>query len=723
MRHLAVALSFALPSVAQGVIRLDGPDLLAVGAFDPGRDRLVLFSGDGGTWELANGVFLARPVVGGPSGRRGAVMVYDDGRRRVVLFGGREPGSSVLLNDSWTWDGAAWARVQTTASPPGREWAGGAFDTRRNRFVLFGGGGSAPSNDTWEFDGSNWQNRQPTTAPVHGGGTPRMAFDSSRGLTVMVTPSGLLGTAMATWEWNGVDWRNRPVGGPWPTTRQNAGLTYDPIRRVTVLSGGTDSSGQWWEWNGYSWRLATTVADPVRQGHVAWYDPQRAQTRMFGGFPPFGASGQGPWRTDVWAFDGNSVTRVHGDLRPSARYGQWLSGDPVAGEAVFFSGFQNVGSPDDTWIFDGNGWRSPILATMPSARSYPAAAFDLTQRRHWLFGGYGGSALLVLDDLWRFENGAWTAVPAAVRPPARAAAGMAHDLTRNRLVLFGGRDTQVFRNDTWEWSGTAWTQIVAGVAPVPRESPGLTFDLGRNRVVLFGGRNGATAQDQFDDTWEYDGAQWTRITVPQSPPPLLSPSLQYDIGRFESWLVGHVFNGPGQIDLHLWRYDGTRWTPIATQVGTTVSSANLALGLVGQRLTMFDGQGVSEWQLGLSAQAVAYGAACGTPATTLSARTRPRLGTSAFGLETMARMGELVVFGLGFQQGSLPLGNGCSLLLGNLDASLAAIPGGSGFTAIALPLPGGSAWFGASIFAQAVVFDPAAGSLRTTQGLRCDLGN
>ena len=54
-------------------------------------------------------------TVPGPDPRSVHAMAYDAKRERVVLFGGGGPGGPGLYNsfaDVWEWDGAAWARCR-----------------------------------------------------------------------------------------------------------------------------------------------------------------------------------------------------------------------------------------------------------------------------------------------------------------------------------------------------------------------------------------------------------------------------------------------------------------------------------------------------------------------------------------------------------------------------------------------------------------------------------
>jgi hypothetical protein len=87
-----------------------------------------------------------------PSARSALSMAYDSDLQRVVLFGGLQTGTSSQLDDTWEWDGVAWANVSSTPSPAGGNSRAMAFDSRRGRMVLFGGyaNNSPYFTDTWE---------------------------------------------------------------------------------------------------------------------------------------------------------------------------------------------------------------------------------------------------------------------------------------------------------------------------------------------------------------------------------------------------------------------------------------------------------------------------------------------------------------------------------------------------------------------------------------------
>jgi hypothetical protein len=64
-------------------------------------------------------------------------MEYDPVRGLVVLIGGFD---NHFLDDVWEYNGATWTpRTPQSTVPAGREGAGCAWDSARNRVVLCGG--------------------------------------------------------------------------------------------------------------------------------------------------------------------------------------------------------------------------------------------------------------------------------------------------------------------------------------------------------------------------------------------------------------------------------------------------------------------------------------------------------------------------------------------------------------------------------------------------------
>jgi hypothetical protein len=106
-------------------------------------------------------------------------------------------------------------------------------------------------------------------------------------------------------------------------------------------------------------------------------------------------------------------------------------------------------------------------------------------------------------------------------PPPRFDHAMAYDSAHGQVVLFGGANgpsgiyisTQAF-NDTWVWDGSNWTQKSGQANPSARAGHSMAYDAAHGQVVLFGGfSNGAVS----NDTWVWDGENWTQKSPQTSP--------------------------------------------------------------------------------------------------------------------------------------------------------------------------------------------------------------
>ena len=83
----------------------------------PGDPVLQLWSwGSSGTW-------VRIPTAGGPSFRTGFGLAFDQLRRTLVLFGGRD-AAGTPLSDTWIWTAAGWASPQLAFAPSPR-WGHG----------------------------------------------------------------------------------------------------------------------------------------------------------------------------------------------------------------------------------------------------------------------------------------------------------------------------------------------------------------------------------------------------------------------------------------------------------------------------------------------------------------------------------------------------------------------------------------------------------------------
>lgn len=200
----------------------------------------------------------------------------------------------------------------------------------------------------------------------------------------------------------------------------------------------------------------------------------------------------------------------------------------------------------------------------PLARSLHAMAYDSIRDRVVLYGGSapGGH----FSDTWEYNGSSWSQISAS-GPVRRAAHSMTFDESRGVVVLFGGIEfvpsgPNVGHGDTWEYDGISWTQVTT-TGPAPRDRPSLVYDSLNQRVLMFGGATYQTSQyNVFNDLWEWDGATWSQIITPTSPPPLLGASFVYDSNRNVAVVTGG--SGTSGINLQTWEFDGTDWMLVAT---------------------------------------------------------------------------------------------------------------------------------------------------------------
>ena len=149
----------------------------------------------------------------------------------------------------------------------------------------------------------------------------------------------------------------------------------------------------------------------------------------------------------------------------------------------------------------------------------------------------------------------WMARSTAIQPSGRYAAAMVFDAARQRIVLFGGRDTRAV-GETWEWDGVAWSRL-AIAEPSARCCHAMAYDAGRQRVVLFGGLDAAGVE--LDDTWEFDGVAWTQRNPPTRPSPRATMSMVYDAARGTTVLFGGATRAATARLDETWEWDGDDW--------------------------------------------------------------------------------------------------------------------------------------------------------------------
>ncbi len=378
----------------------------------------------------------------------------------------------------------------------------------------------------------------------------------------------------------------------------------------------------------------------------------------------------------------------------------------------------------DTWRYTGNQWTQIKPTTSPAGRIQGAMVFDLARGRLVLFGGSGPAGKI--NDTWEFVSGNWTQVKTTAAPSARWRHGMVYDQKRRQVVLFGGFDT-AYNGETWLYDGKNWTQAKPTSSPSARTDAAMAYNPDTGETILFGGITAGLSK-VVNDTWKWDGVNWTQITTPASPPPSRNLPMTYD--RLRQRMV--VFGGLAPTVVNTtWEFDGKTWLQRKTTKAPSPRSGTRVVYIDAlQKSLLFGGYHPTAKQLGdfwsyqtdKPASYKVSGSGCkgsaGVPA--LRATGRPWTGDTLT-LEVgsvPASAPVLVSIGISKTIWSglklpLPLGflgaPGCSLRCDVLLALPAANK--QGVARLVLPLPANPFLATASFYNQAIVRDPGANRL------------
>lgn len=216
-------------------------------AYDSRRDRLVLVGGTGGnaTWiydfEGTPG-WRSLPGIPPPTTTGDDRAIYDPVGDRVILVTSAMQVWQLSLASP-----SGWQPLQLSGAPPGRRFFAVAYDGRRNRMLVFGGGPyGGLFSDVWALELG--------TAPrwvqivANGGGPagrwgPVAAYDSARDrlIVAMGSTSPDYAVAQDVWELafdSPPAWTQLNPTGTLPMARMLAAAIYDPVGQRLILHGG-----------------------------------------------------------------------------------------------------------------------------------------------------------------------------------------------------------------------------------------------------------------------------------------------------------------------------------------------------------------------------------------------------------------------------------------------------------------------------------------------------
>lgn len=270
----------------------------------------------------------------------------------------------------------------------------------------------------------------------------------------------------------------------------------------------------------------------------------------------------------VLGCEATSWKTIQSATQPESLAGFNIAYDSARDRIVLFFGVDDTGSHlvSETWEWDGGNW-SRISVLGPQPRLNQSMIYDASHDETILFGGQGydeqQSFIRLMDDTWSWNGTNWSLKQPVNSPSPRAGQALAYRSLTGETILFGGDEVDSldfvgpYLNDTWSWDGVNWTQQSPLLSPPARFRHNLAYDAHRDRVVLFGGQGESGI---LGDTWEWDGSTWTEINSPESPSPRRGFAMTYDSNRQKVVLFG------GEIGIgfsyETWEFDGSSWNLI-----------------------------------------------------------------------------------------------------------------------------------------------------------------
>lgn len=594
----AIALSaILLPVVFTFVLGTASAAPLAHGASVASASRAPVANGpriEGVTGAV--GAWQAMP----PPALSQTASVYDVAHQRLLIFGGEDNVN--LSNDLWSLSltgPALWSRVDVTGTLPSKRSACSLiYDPIRNRLVLFGGRDSTDTTlgDVWTLPLGvapvSWNLESPTGSPPMARAYASMVYDSladravvfggAAAVTDSGPPAGFLNDVWAlslsgTPAWTQII-PTAPNGGvpSVPLPRCATGAIYDGPRTRMLVVGGFDGSAlsEVWELTlGLSshWTILTPTGGPPppRAGTAAILDPPNDRMVLYGGL---GGPDVDQDFSDAWSLDLASTTWT--ELSPTGTMPtprDFPNGvyDLGSRRLVFYSARDSVGGTvaDAVGALNLDGapaWS--VLGPAPPNRAHGASAYDPVGGRLLLFGGYNGAA--ELGDTWQFSLSTmnWSQLGfGGSTPGARTGHTVIYDVTRNRLVLYGGHQGVAAYGDVWELTlgGTpAWNPLSpSGTPPADRTNHTAVYDSRHDRMIVYGGQTPGGAP--FADAWAFDLATstWSLLDDGTSGP---SARAQHTAVYDDAQDRMVVFSGFGQnADLWALSLSGSpTWSPL-----------------------------------------------------------------------------------------------------------------------------------------------------------------
>jgi Galactose oxidase, central domain len=283
--------------------------------------------------------------------------------------------------------------------------------------------------------------------------------------------------------------------------------------------------------NASTWKRLSPITSPSARSLCAMaYDPVSDRIVLFGGL------GNNSNFNDTWTFDGTTWTQIFPAVAPPPRNGATMAYDVVAKKLIMFGGFNDPNYLQDTWVFDGatSSWTEAQMSVNPPKATGAMLFTDPLYGRAMMFGGYNaGRKVPVESNTWRWTEKGWRLLHPATVPYPRAWGIANLDPLHHNAVLTGGTGDTIRADNTWLWDGVNWSQQSPSTQIPAYLSAGYTFDPAMQAVVVFGGN---------DDTWTWTGSDWVQMSPNSSPPPRSEVGMAYHPTTHQTLMFGGTLN-------------------------------------------------------------------------------------------------------------------------------------------------------------------------------------
>ncbi|MBK8099112.1 MAG: hypothetical protein IPK26_18545 [Planctomycetes bacterium] len=397
---------------------------------------------------------------------------------------------------------------------------------------------------------------------------------------------------------------------------------------------------------------------------------------------------------------------------PSARVDPQMTFFGATNQVLLFGGGPSFGSPfADTWTFNGSNWTQATPTTSPSGRAQAGIVYDGMRGVAVMYGGgntsfFGGPSI---DQTWEYDGVTWQQITTTNTPGGLAHMGIAHDIVRNRTVVYGGAPNSFFpiaSDQTWEYDGFDWSLVTTANSPGPLERPAMCFHVNLGRTILFGGIDPQIGGN--DTTWSFDGTNWTALNITGTRPSVRTGcKMVYDQARGVCVMYGGFDPMNGNHINETWEFDGAAWTQIASAPSPSRNGAGMAMDLARRQVVLFGGMDSNfnvngeTWIYGASYRTFGSGCAGSNGVPAIGSTSVPRIGsTFPVQIGNLAVGATVTVVAIGFSNTTSPLGAlplslapfgapGCSALTSMDSISVIGAAGGNATFSLAIPaIPG-----------------------------------